>query len=480
MNTSELKEKINIIYLNIIEKINKFDKNIICLNGKVDSIKQLLIEEIKKELNINDISFDNEINNILEIYSLKLDININENLNKIKNEINKEIIYISDINKNNKLIEYTSKFNYKDEIKEKDINNAIEENINLLMDKYKTAFECFEILDKDFKDNILEILKINLKNSLNNLINIKPNWENSLNLLFVDIENNVINIYKNKLLEEKSYREIERHINNNFEKLRKEIDTYIENKKFIIYNINEYEKQLENLIIKLKNDLNTHLIILKYEKDKIILKTIPNGIYNIIPKHCENKAFEIKDDIIQLNDYNNSQSQQFEIKYSPINQFYIIKCLSTNKILSVDYNNCYNIIQNEKHYGNNQQWHIVSIGDNYEIISELNGYLIDINENNGISCKPKNGQLNQQFDFKFTVPSSNSQPQLPPPKSIYFPKVSYDGFSIVDALGSIGYDNSFAYRKKIAAKNGIEGYSGTPQQNIYMLNLLKQGTLIKP
>ena len=246
MNTSELKEKINKIYLNIIEKINKFDKSIICLNGKVDSIKQLLIEEIKKELNINDISFDNEINNILEIYSLKLDIIINENLNKIKNEINKEIISISDINKNNKLIEYTSKFNYKDEIKEKDINNAIEENINLLMDKYKTAFECFEILDKDFKDNILEILKINLKNSLNNLINIKPNWENSLNLLFVDIENNVINIYKNKLLEEKSYREIERHINNNFEKLRKEIDTYIENKKFIIYNKNDYEKQLEN------------------------------------------------------------------------------------------------------------------------------------------------------------------------------------------------------------------------------------------
>ena len=32
----------------------------------------------------------------------------------------------------------------------------------------------------------------------------------------------------------------------------------------------------------------------------------------------------------------------------------------------------------------------------------------------------------------------------------------------------------------MAAKNEIEGYKGTPEQNTYMLHLLKQGTLIKP
>ena len=193
------------------------------------------------------------------------------------------------------------------------------------------------------------------------------------------------------------------------------------------------------------------------------------------------KAIEVKvDNNIQLNDFNNSGSQRFEIKYSPLNQFYIIKSLSTNKLLSVDYDNNYNIIQNDKHYGNNQQWHIVSIGDNYEIISELNGYLLDINENNNnISCKQKNGKLNQQFEFKITVESHDSQP-IPPGNTNYFPKVSYDGVSIADALSSIGYDGSYAYRKTIAAKNRIEDYRGTPQQNTYMLNLLKQGILIKP
>lgn len=37
-----------------------------------------------------------------------------------------------------------------------------------------------------------------------------------------------------------------------------------------------------------------------------------------------------------------------------------------------------------------------------------------------------------------------------------------------------------AYRSKIAAVNNITGYRGTPAQNTQMLNLLKQGKLIKP
>ena len=37
-----------------------------------------------------------------------------------------------------------------------------------------------------------------------------------------------------------------------------------------------------------------------------------------------------------------------------------------------------------------------------------------------------------------------------------------------------------ATRKIIAKANGIEGYSGTAEQNTKMLNLLKQGKLINP
>lgn len=52
--------------------------------------------------------------------------------------------------------------------------------------------------------------------------------------------------------------------------------------------------------------------------------------------------------------------------------------------------------------------------------------------------------------------------------------------SIVDALESLKIDSSFSNRKKIAKKNQIAEYAGTPRQNLKMLNLLKQGKLLKP
>ena len=63
---------------------------------------------------------------------------------------------------------------------------------------------------------------------------------------------------------------------------------------------------------------------------------------------------------------------------------------------------------------------------------------------------------------------------------LYFPRPNYDGISIVDALKSIGADSSFNYRYSIAVKNGIYGYVGRAEQNIQMLNLLKNGNLIRP
>lgn len=65
-------------------------------------------------------------------------------------------------------------------------------------------------------------------------------------------------------------------------------------------------------------------------------------------------------------------------------------------------------------------------------------------------------------------------------KVTYFKKCNSKYTSIVDALKSIGADSSYAYRKKIAAKNNISNYSGTAAQNTKMLNLLKNGKLIKP
>lgn len=66
------------------------------------------------------------------------------------------------------------------------------------------------------------------------------------------------------------------------------------------------------------------------------------------------------------------------------------------------------------------------------------------------------------------------------PEVKYFEKYTGDTCSIAGALNSIGENNSYAYREKIAAVNNIANYKGTPEQNTHMLNLLKEGKLIKP
>ena len=61
--------------------------------------------------------------------------------------------------------------------------------------------------------------------------------------------------------------------------------------------------------------------------------------------------------------------------------------------------------------------------------------------------------------------------------SSYYAKFS--SASIVDGLKSIGVDSSMANRKKIAAANGISGYTGTAAQNNMLCALAKQGKLKK-
>ena len=70
--------------------------------------------------------------------------------------------------------------------------------------------------------------------------------------------------------------------------------------------------------------------------------------------------------------------------------------------------------------------------------------------------------------------------EYPSAKAIYFPKCDSACKSIVDGLKEVKANSGFAYRKSIAAINGITDYVGTAQQNIKMLNLLKQGKLMKP
>lgn len=65
------------------------------------------------------------------------------------------------------------------------------------------------------------------------------------------------------------------------------------------------------------------------------------------------------------------------------------------------------------------------------------------------------------------------------PSVSYYPRYTGNSGSIVEALNKVGVNSSFSNRSSIAQKNGISGYKGTASQNIKMLNLLKQGKLMK-
>lgn len=56
---------------------------------------------------------------------------------------------------------------------------------------------------------------------------------------------------------------------------------------------------------------------------------------------------------------------------------------------------------------------------------------------------------------------------------------SYTGNSIVDGLKSVGVNSSYSYRQQLAQANGIKNYTGSASQNTTLLNLLKQGKLVK-
>ena len=244
----------------------------------------------------------------------------------------------------------------------------------------------------------------------------------------------------------------------------------------------------------------------KIKKERLYSKSIPDGIYLIYPAHCQDKVLDIsggsKEDnaILQLYDFNDTNAQKFQITYNNSKKYYSLMCLCSDKYISFDQYN-YNIVQLTKNNNKNQQWHIISIGNNYEIISESNGKLMDIFGGDTscgafITTSERTGELNQQFKFVTTTktppPSSAPQPQsqpipspVPPPPVSYFPIPNFhhpysDRNSIVDALKSIGVNSSLQYRILIGQRNGIPGRPGQCDFNIRMLNLLKSGKLIIP
>ena len=110
--------------------------------------------------------------------------------------------------------------------------------------------------------------------------------------------------------------------------------------------------------------------------------------------------------------------------------------------------------------------------ENRKKIAELNGvknYNGQPQQNSELLNKLKNGKL-----IKSIINESNPSSDI-----IYYPACNKNEESIVKALDSIGVDSRMENRKKIASINGISNYEGLYEQNIELLNKLKNGKLIK-
>lgn len=59
----------------------------------------------------------------------------------------------------------------------------------------------------------------------------------------------------------------------------------------------------------------------------------------------------------------------------------------------------------------------------------------------------------------------------------YYPQYKGNSVSFVDALVTMGIKSTFENRTKIAVANGYKNYSGTAQENTFLLKLLKDGKL---
>lgn len=96
--------------------------------------------------------------------------------------------------------------------------------------------------------------------------------------------------------------------------------------------------------------------------------------------------------------------------------------------------------------------------------NNISNYIGSVSQNNNMVTLLKMGKL--------IDPSSDIR---------YYPAYLGTSTSIVIALREAGCrDTGIKYRKKIAAINHIDNYTGTAIQNTHMLNLLKTGKLINP
>lgn len=124
--------------------------------------------------------------------------------------------------------------------------------------------------------------------------------------------------------------------------------------------------------------------------------------------------------------------------------------------------------------GDNQGW-----SDHVGIVIKVKNNKITVLEGNYKKKVSRRViEVNAKYIRGYGVPKYESEESET--EVVYFKKYKGGSASIVDALKSIGEDSTFMYRFRIALANGMGAYKGNSAENTKLLNLLKEGILIKP
>ena len=395
-------QKVKTYYLEINDKINHYDKNIILLENKNEDMKKYLIDYIKNRLqyswNIYYNSIKDEMNNIIKKYQSKLNIDILNTINKTQEKINEELISILNVSDNKEINDYLSKFNYFEEINKNEIDKLIIKIKDNFFEKYKKEFEC---LPDKYKLDIQKNLDKNLEENINNLIILIPKREIYLKKVFEDIKYKIVyplfyHIFNSNKLE------IEQYLDLNL--LKQKICLYVAQNNIKAPNKEDFKKKLNELYVEIKRKLEARIGKNNLINPELKERTIADGIYLIKPKNNKNKVLHIDNNNLVIWDFKNEKEQKFEIKYDSFHKCYTIKNIGNNQYLTCDKSIIYSA---EKNNNINQQWHIVNNNTGYEIISEKNNKLFKVEENdiNGakITCEIKIDIPEQIFYFEATT-----------------------------------------------------------------------------
>ena len=104
------------------------------------------------------------------------------------------------------------------------------------------------------------------------------------------------------------------------------------------------------------------------------------------------------------------------------------------------------------------------------VVSVIGNTITVIEGNNSDRVKYRNIPIGWGYIRGYGLPNYASIS-----KEVGEPGVPYSGDSIVQYLISIGKDSSYIARERMAAEYGIKNYTGTDEQNLLMLKLLRSG-----